>query len=110
MIGNPRRTIGAIHRIVGRGGVHVLTFGDSIIPGRAMPFGATSLQLFVAIADEPADGVGEARFCASLTKKPTNIPHVPADAGKVATYFGRWASRRGEFGPWSLPTSMRIAA
>jgi hypothetical protein len=30
--------------------------------------------------------------------------------GKVATYYARWASVRGEVGPWSLPISMRIAA
>jgi hypothetical protein len=28
----------------------------------------------------------------------------------VATYFARWASRRGDVGPSSLPVSMRIAA
>lgn len=32
-----------------------------------------------------------------------------ADCRK-ATYWARWVSRRGEFGPWSLPVSMSIAA
>jgi len=32
------------------------------------------------------------------------------DAGRVATYFARWVSQRGEFGPWSIPASMTIAA
>jgi hypothetical protein len=30
--------------------------------------------------------------------------------GKVATYYARWASQRGETGPWSVPVSFRFAA
>ena len=33
-----------------------------------------------------------------------------ADAGRCATYFARWAGRRGDTGPWSLGQSMRIVA
>jgi hypothetical protein len=33
----------------------------------------------------------------------------PIDAGKTASYFARWVTRTGLFGPWSLPQSMTIA-
>ena len=75
-----------------------------------MPFGATYLQVFCAVGDKKATAVSEADFCGCFTKNPMQITHGFDKAGKVATYFGRWASQRGEFGPWSVPTSMTIAA
>jgi hypothetical protein len=32
------------------------------------------------------------------------------DNGKIATYFARWSSRRGDMSNWSAPASMAIAA
>jgi len=29
--------------------------------------------------------------------------------GQTATYFGRWITRTGKTGPWSLPVAMMIA-
>jgi hypothetical protein len=89
---------------------HVLMYHDSATPTRrAMPFGATRLQLFVAIGDGPSEDVSDARFFGSFTSTPMRVKHDPANAGKTATYFGRWGSQRGEFGPWSLPISFTIA-
>ena len=52
----------------------------------------------------------QAQFYGAFKKNPVAVGFDPADDGKVATYFARRASRRGDVGPWSLPVSMRIAA
>lgn len=92
-------------------GAHTLRFQDSLDPeNRGKPFGATEVQLFVAIAAEPVTDWNEARFYGKFTKNPMAVAFTPEDNGKQATYFARWSSRRGENGPWSNPVSMAIAA
>jgi hypothetical protein len=76
----------------------------------AKPFGASELQLFRAVGTTPATDPNAAQFYGKFTKNPMAINFNPADNGKQATYFARWASRRGEVGPWSNPISMAIAA
>jgi hypothetical protein len=34
----------------------------------------------------------------------------PSERGKQATFFARWGGKRNEFGQWSVPVSMTIAA
>jgi hypothetical protein len=92
-------------------GVQHLRFADSATPLRgAKPFGAASLQLFVAVGDAPATDPAAALFRAAFTRNPVAVPFDASAGGKVATHFARWASARGEVGPWSLPVSMRVAA
>jgi hypothetical protein len=92
-------------------GVQHLRFADSATPdSRAKPFGAAALQLFVAVGTAPATDPAAADFRGAYTRNPVEIPFAAADDGKVATYFARWASAKGDVGPWSLPVSMRIAA
>jgi hypothetical protein len=101
----------AVAPIAATPGRQVLVFKDSITPTRrAMPFGATSLQLSLAVGDTCAEDPATARFLGCFTRSPVTIPFTSPDGGKWATYFGRWMSRRGEFGPWSAPASMRIVA
>ena len=76
----------------------------------AKPFGATELQLFRTIGTAPATDPEQAQFYGKFTKNPVGVAFQPADNGKQATYFARWASRRGEVGPWSAPVSLAIAA
>ncbi len=89
---------------------HLLRFqnGDEI--GKAKPAGAIALQVFVAMADERVTDPTQAHFLMAATRNPTRIQYERKDDGKVATYFARWISRRGETGPWSNPTSLRVAA
>jgi hypothetical protein len=90
-------------------GKQVLSYHDSRSPDRrAKPFGAASLQLFRAVGDAPVSDPGQAKFYEAVTRNPVEVEveFDPADAGKCATYFARWASRRGDVGPWSLPVSM----
>jgi len=92
-------------------GAQTVRYADSMTPdSAAKPFGATELQLFIAIGDAPTMLESDAVFYGKFTKNPIGVAFAPSDDGKVATYFARWASRRGEIGPWSLPVSMRIAA
>ncbi len=92
-------------------GAQTLRYADSMTPDAARkPFGATELQLFVAIADGPVADANQARFYGKFTKNPVGVAFDPSDNGKQATYFGRWSSRRGDVGPWSLPVTMTIAA
>ena len=92
-------------------GSHTLRYADSTAPDRmAKPFGAAAIQIFRAIGTAPTTLESEAEFYGVFTKNPIGVAFPEGDDGKVATYFARWQSRRGDVGPWSLPISMRIAA
>lgn len=92
-------------------GSHTVRYSDTSTPdSAAKPFGAAQIQIFVAIADEPVTLESVSRFYGAFTKNPIGVAFDEEDDGKVATYFARWASRRGDVGPWSLPVAMRIAA
>jgi hypothetical protein len=92
-------------------GVHTLKFSDVLTEeSGAKPFGATELQLFVAIGDEPIFDVEQAKFYNKFTRNPVAVAFAHQFNGKQATYFARWAGRRGDVGPWSNPVSLAIAA
>jgi len=90
---------------------HTLRFADIETPTKAAkPFGAGSLQLFVALGDEPTNDPKQATFVGAVTRNPVGVAFEAADDGKVASYFARWASVRGEVGPWSAGISRNVAA
>lgn len=92
-------------------GIQVLRYHDSNTPdSSAKPFGATELQLFVAVGDKTINDRSDAKLVGKYTRNPIRVRFHSADGGKRATYYARWVSRRGETGPWSLPVSMHIAA
>lgn len=116
-VNNNREPVGCpqtsplLHLIAATPGAQVLRYADSTTPASpAKPFGATELQLFVAVGAAPAVDPAAARFCGKFTRNPVSIPFDNASNGRLATYFARWSSRRGETGPWSLPVTMAIAA
>lgn len=98
-------------------GIHRFRFSDSDTPDtRAKPAGAVGLQLFTKVGVAPAVTPDGADFYAAFTSNGRTltalgpiVAYDPADAGKVATLFGRWVGSRGDVGPWSLPVSMNIA-
>ena len=101
----------AISVVAATNGAHVLIYKDSIGPSRrAKPYGATSLQLFVHVGDEIDRDPAQARFVGAYTRTPITVLFTSKDGGKWATYFGRWASRRGEVGTWSSAAAFRVAA
>ena len=79
---------------------------------RGLPLGATMCQVFVEIGTENAEIFDEtkARFVGNYTTNPMAIILNPEDRGKQATLFARWGGKRNQFGNWSLPVSMTIAA
>jgi hypothetical protein len=90
---------------------HTLRYTDSSTPfSAAKPFGAIQLQLFVALADAPVRNPDLARYRGGFTRNPIGVSFDSKEEGKVATYFARWVSRRGDVGPWSASKSMRVAA
>lgn len=92
-------------------GTQTVVFADSSTPDkRAKPFGAASMQLFMAKATEADAPFSEAKFVGNFSRNPIDISFDEADDGKVATYYGRWVSTRGDVSPMSLAVSMRIAA
>jgi len=92
-------------------GSHTLRYADSLTPDSpAKPFGASEIQIFVAVATEVVVDPGEASFYGKFTRNPVSVGFDAADNGKQATYFARWASRRGGTGNWSAPVTMAIAA
>jgi hypothetical protein len=92
-------------------GAHTLRYADSMTPDSpAKPFGASEMQLFVAVAAAVVTDPEQAKFYNKFTKNPVAVAFSAADNGKQATYFARWAGRRGDFGPWSSPVTMAIAA
>ena len=97
--------------IGGAPGTQTLRFADSATPdSKSKPFGATSLQLFVAITETEDAPLSEANFHSLATRNPVAVNFDETDNGKFATYYARWSSAKGETGPWSLPVSMVIAA
>ena len=91
-------------------GAQTLRYVDSVTQKKEKPFGASELQLFVTVSDAPAVDPTTAKFVGKFTKNPIAVPFGAADGGKYATYFARWASVRGDTGPFGVPASMRIAA
>lgn len=93
-------------------GSHTLRFADSnAMDRRAKPFGAANLQLFVHVGEREERVEPEAATLYGVfTKNPVGVSFASRDGGKVATYFARWCSRRGEPGPWSSPVRMHVAA
>jgi hypothetical protein len=92
-------------------GVHTLRYADSMTPDSpAKPFGASELQLFVFVGAAIATDPAQAKFVGKFTKNPVSVSFDAEDNGKQATYFARWASRRGDVGPWSAPATLAIAA
>ena len=85
---------------------------DSDPTSRALPLGATMCQLFVQIGTENAQTIDEktARFVGNFTTNPMAVVFDPEDRGKQGTLFARWGGKRNEFGNWSLPVAMTIAA
>ncbi len=92
-------------------GVQEIRYSDSTTPdSRAKPFGASELQLFVAITADGQGSLDDAKFLGKFTKNPVQVNFTAEEDGANATYYARWASMRGETGPWSLPVTMRIVA
>jgi hypothetical protein len=92
-------------------GAHTLNYINTLdTTKKAKPFGATEVELFVHIGATAISSATEARFYRKFTTNPMLVVFEPEDNGKIASYFARWAGRRGDTGPYSAGVSMPIAA
>lgn len=80
------------------------------IEGAKKPEGATAIQVYMKIADQPINDPADAQFYSAFTRNPMPVVFTQADNKKVATYFARWTNPKGQFSPWSAAASMTIAA
>lgn len=108
-VGTP--TTAPVLMIVGAtSGVHEIRYADEATPtSRAKPAGAAQMQLNVAFNNTPITDPDDSAFYGLFTKQPVRVELDPASAGATATYFARWVTATGKFGPWSLPQSMTVA-
>jgi hypothetical protein len=89
---------------------HTLRYADAATPARrAKPPGAMQLQLHRTVGVAAASNPNHAAFYGAYTRQPLEVNFSATDQGQVATYFGRWATRTGLVGPWSLPVHMTVA-
>src|SRR5687768_893774 len=110
---NCPQTSPAITIVASTPGAQTASFRASTdLTRRGLPMGATMCQLFVEVGVENGESfdITKARFVGNYTTNPMAVVFDEADRGKQATYFARWGGRRNEFGQWSLPVSMTIAA
>jgi hypothetical protein len=83
---------------------HTLEYSDPFAGGsKRKPHGAESLQLFMAIGDEPERDPRKAQWVGAFTHWRFAVLHEVENARKVVSYFGQWMGHRKDVGPWSLP-------
>ena len=119
-------------RIDTRNGVHTVTWTDETSRRRAKPAGCAMLQLFLACADGEAGerlalGDGQALaerirllnvytsnrvtvFNDELRRWDTGGAALQANGVRTAVFVARWAGPKGQAGPWSAPSTLRLAA
>lgn len=90
---------------------HGLRYSDSATPAaRKKPFGAVSMELRRSVGTVAATDPSAMDFLANVSRNPVSSDFVGADAGKVASYAGRWINAKGQAGPWSAIVSFTVAA
>jgi len=96
--------------IAGFSGEHEVRYADETTPtSRKKPYGALQIQVNRTVQTGANPDPDASTMVGLYTKQPIIIQQNPSDVGKTATYFGRWVTRTGLFGPWSLPVGMTIA-
>lgn len=113
------------------GGGHRLRYFDPMYPTRfAKPPGVIQCQVFVVVSDGVLtakrlrqlpprmtgkraqmyrhEDDGLLTFVHIATRHVFTVPHDAKHIGKTATYFARWATKRGLTSPWSASVSMTI--
>ena len=110
MVGGPSRPMGSCD--TSQRMRHELRYGDESTPTRrARPVWAMGAEIWckVTAANEPAPlDPGAYSNLGLNTASPFVVDYGGADAGKMAHYILRWASRDGAKGPWSEIISATI--
>lgn len=94
----------ALHYIGSTPLSHTLEYSDPFSGSpKRKPYGAESLQLFMAIGDEIERDPRKAQWVGEFKRARFAVLHDVADARKIVTYFARWIGHGKDVGPWSLP-------
>ncbi len=81
-------------------GRQMMRYSDSAMAdSAAKPHGSTGIQLYIAVGDKKAAPRTEAAFHRMYTRNPVAVAFDENDDGKVATYYARWVSAKGDPGP-----------
>jgi hypothetical protein len=90
---------------------HVLRWSvDGIPPGSSKPPGAIGLVLVRCIAPQAVSNPEQMPYFGLFTRPKFLVPFHVHDDGQIASYAGRWITRRGQTGPWSFPLHFRVAS
>lgn len=93
---------------------HQLRYVDVSTPTtKAKPFGATGMEVYIAVGIAAAVDPSVAPYRGNYTKSPMTVAFDAGDKGKTATYFARWTTTAGpggvaQVGPWSDPLVVGI--
>jgi hypothetical protein len=92
-------------------GLMQLRYADNLTPAsRKKPDGALQMELWRGIDPAVIITPTACTLVAVVTKQPYVSSFASSlDAGKKATFFARWLTRRGLFGPWSAGVSATIS-
>lgn len=91
-------------------GEHMLRYADENTPAsRRKPPGVQFIEVYMTIATGADPVQSHSTSLGLYGRQPIKVGQDQENAGKTATYFGRWVNTRGEKGPWSLPVAMQIA-
>lgn len=100
--------VGVVHNL------QTLAYKDTSTPtSKAKPPGAIGMELWRVIETTPSTDPTAASLVGIMTKSPVNLGTMSGDAGKTATYWGRWTTRSGpggqaQVGPFSAPLAVVI--
>lgn len=89
-------------------GQHSMRFSDWNGNGRR-PAGADAIEIYVVKAAQRVFWPVGGEFVGRFKRPRITLPIDPRDDGLMASYFGRWVTRRGVAGPWSQPACMWIS-
>lgn len=100
----------------GREVVYIMRYADQMTPeSRAKPPGVMQLQLHAIfnelVSSEPAEfDSNRLVLVGAFTTTPFRLTFGPEHNNKLATFYGRWATRTGLTGPWSQPEVLAISS
>lgn len=94
-------------------GQAVITYHDSVLTGKAKPYGAKGVDVHVAYGTAPVSDPADANYKETFTKSPATVTWPGSERGKIATLFFRYRTQSGpagasQFGPWSDPLSLTV--
>jgi hypothetical protein len=90
---------------------HVLHYADENTPASSRkPAGVNLIQIFSNVGDAINMNPDYARHVGDWGRQPIRINWPHDLTGKTVTYFGRWMTKKGLKGPWSLPVFMTVAS